>query len=298
LRIEQPPLPWQDDVLLADAAERAMEALLAQADTLGGPWAVFWAAGTVVTSSSPDAMTEELRQFRVVLNAIRLSVSGHPQAQRGCVFFASSAGGVYGGSADPPFTELSTPVPISPYGHFKLHGETILEEFSRHSGVSSLSGRISNLYGPGQRLDKMQGLISHVALAQFTGAPTSIYVPLDTLRDYIFVTDCASLIVDSTMRALAVTEQQGPIQATKNLISGRAVTISSLLGYFRVLAKGHPRVMLGSSAAAALQALDLRLESVVWPDLDKREQETLPSGITATMTDILAGIQRGSANRP
>ncbi|TFC72412.1 NAD-dependent epimerase/dehydratase family protein [Cryobacterium sp. TMS1-20-1] len=298
LRIEQPSLPWNDDSLLEQAAERGMRELLHQASTVGGGWAVFWAAGTVVTSSPAEAMTEELRQFRVVLSAIERSVKGHPLARRGCIFFASSAGGVYGGSANPPFTELTMPVPISPYGHFKLHGEAILEEFSRRSGVSSLSGRISNLYGPGQRLDKMQGLISHVARAQYTGPPTSIYVPLDTLRDYIFVTDCAALIADSTLRALEVTAKRGTIQATKNLISGRAVTISSLLGYFRVLSKGHPRVMLGSSAAAALQALDLRLDSVVWTDLDDREQESLPSGITATMMDILAGIQRGTSNAP
>ena len=79
----------------------------------------------------------------------------------------------------------------------------------------------------------------------------------------------------------------------KNLISGQAVTISALLGYFRTVAKGHPHVMLGSSDASALQAIDLRLASVVWPELDRAGATPLPAGIYATMTDILTRIQAG-----
>ncbi len=296
--LETDPVPWQDDALLKDSVTRNMHELLARASdaaTAGQStgWAVFWTAGTVVTSSPPAVMAEELRQFELALAQIKRAVDGHPLATRGCIFFASSAGGVYGGSANPPYNENTPPVPISPYGQFKLDAETVLKKFSEGTGVSVLSGRISNLYGPGQRLDKMQGLISHIARAQFTGAPTSIFVPLDTLRDYIFVSDCAALIVSSTGRALDIARRDGPLQATKNLISGRAVTISSLLGYFKTLVKKRPRVMLGSSASASFQALDLRLETVVWPDLDDREQVTLPAGIMATMSDILDGIQRG-----
>lgn len=298
--IDAAPVCWQDDAALEASVARSMRELLACAasgnrDGLGGDWAVFWTAGTVVTSSPVTDMQGQLHQFRLALDVIAREAHGHPLSAQGCVFFASSAGGVYGGSVDPPFTEHTVPVPISPYGRFKLDAEAVLADFSRRTGISALSGRISNLYGPGQSLDKMQGLISHVARAQFTGAPTSIYVPLDTLRDYIYVTDCAALIVDSTGRALDVARSTGTVEATKNLISGHAVTISSLLGYFRILAKGNARVMLGTSSSAAFQALDLRLKTVVWPDLDDREQETLPAGIMATMTDILAGIQRGTA---
>lgn len=291
--VTREPLPWADDERLRRDASASLTALVDQAALADGTWAIFWTAGTVVTSSPPAAMQEELRQFRLVLDAFADAVASHPDPGRGCLFFASSAGGVYGGSAEPPFTELTPPVPISPYGEFKLEAEGVLEEFSLRSGVSTVAGRISNLYGPGQRLEKMQGLISHIARAQLSPAPASIYVPLDTLRDYIYVDDCGALIADVAAAALDASQARGPVRVTKNLISGQAVTISAVLGYFRTVAKGHPHVMLGSSDASVLQAVDLRLASVVWPELDRRDLTPLPAGIYATMNDILSGIQAG-----
>ncbi|MCW2675807.1 MAG: nucleoside-diphosphate sugar epimerase, partial [Modestobacter sp.] len=69
--------------------------------------------------------------------------------------------------------------------------------------------------------------------------------------------------------------------------------ISNLLGHIRSLAKGQPNVMLGYSAEASMQGLDLRITSTVWPDLDKRQLTSLPAGIKATMDDVLAHIQSG-----
>lgn len=293
---EPAPLPWNDDDQLAATAEASLRALIDRSTSESSTgWAVFWTAGTVVTSSPPAAMATELRQFALVLDAFERALVDNPHRGAGCIFFASSAGGVYGGSVNPPFDEHTAPAPISPYGAFKLDAEAILGDFSKRSGVSTVVGRIANLYGPGQRLEKMQGIISHIARAQFSPTPASIYVPLDTLRDYIYVDDCAALIGDLTQKVLETASANGTIQITKNLISGQAVTISTLLGYFRTLAKGHPHVMLGASSAAALQAVDLRLASVVWPELDQRELTTLPAGIQATIADILAGIQAGAA---
>ena len=52
-------------------------------------------------------------------------------------------------------------------------------------------GRFSNLYGPGQNLGKLQGLISRLALSAVTRQPINIFVPLDTIRDYVYVDDAA-----------------------------------------------------------------------------------------------------------
>jgi len=46
-------------------------------------------------------------------------------------------------------------------------------------------GRMSNLYGPGQNLKKVQGLISQMCLRVLTRQPLVLYVPLDTIRDYL-----------------------------------------------------------------------------------------------------------------
>jgi UDP-glucose 4-epimerase len=287
------PLPWEDDTALVEAATATAERLLRTAATNSASWAVLWLAGNAVTSTPPAAIARELHQLGLVLDAVGLASGSHGTAGAGAVFYASSAGGVYGGSAHPPFDENSVPVPISGYGRFKLDAEAALFGFSRATGVSVLAGRIANLYGPGQKLGKMQGLISHLAKAQFSPKPASIFVPLETMRDYIFVRDCAELVLDSVARLAQVTRSAGRVEVIKNLASGQAVTISNLLGHIRTLAKGQPNVMLGYSAEASMQGLDLRITSTVWPDLDRRQLTSLPAGIKATMNDVLAHIQSG-----
>jgi UDP-glucose 4-epimerase len=287
------PLPWADDSALVEAASATAERLLRTAATESANWVVLWVAGNAVTSTPPAAIERELHQLGLVLGAVGLAAGAHGTAHTGGVFYASSAGGVYGGSAHPPFDEHSTPVPISGYGRFKLDAEAALFAFSRATGVSVLAGRIANLYGPGQKLGKMQGLISHLAKAQFSPKPASIFVPLETMRDYIFVRDCAELLLDSVARLVAVSAAEGRTEVIKNLASGQAVTISNLLGHIRSLAKSKPNVMLGYSAEASMQGLDLRITSTVWPDLDRRQLTSLPAGIKATMDDVLTHIQSG-----
>jgi UDP-glucose 4-epimerase len=287
------PLPWADDDALTAAASATATRLMETAATDRANWAVLWLAGNAVTSTPPEAISRELRQLRLVLDAVGGAAAYQGTSGSGAVFYASSAGGVYGGSAHPPFDENSEPVPISGYGRFKLDAEASLFDFSRATGVSVLAGRIANLYGPGQKLGKMQGLISHLAKAQFSPKPASIFVPLETMRDYIFVRDCAELVLDCVARLLSVTGETGRTEVIKNLASGQAVTISNLLGQIRSLAKGQPNVMLGYSAEASMQGLDLRITSTVWPDLDRRQLTSLPAGIKATMDDVLAHIQSG-----
>ncbi|KRC60479.1 hypothetical protein ASE14_05530 [Agromyces sp. Root81] len=292
--LDAEPLPWGGDRLEA-AVGREASRLFEAAAGPGDRWVIVWAAGVAVTSSPQSAFDHELAEFQLVVDTIAATIRVSAAERRGTIFFASSAGGIYGGSERPPFDEHTTPAPISPYGRFKLAGETVLRRLADELAITVVLGRIANLYGPGQRLDKMQGLISHLARAQYSPQPASIYVSLDTMRDYIFAKDCGELICDVIARSF---EEPEPMTVVKNISSGQAVTIADLLGYFRILAKQHPHVMLGSSAAAALQAHDLRLTSTVWPEVDRRDFTPLPAGIHATMSDLLVAIQAGSTARP
>lgn len=291
------PLPWSDRDAFAAAAAAAANSVVASA----GPdkrWMVLWAAGNAVTATPPEALTIERGQLNIVLDAITAAAAAQRSESRGVFFYASSAGGIYAGAAGPPYTERSVPVPIAPYGRFKLAAEEDIRSFSARSGIASLNGRLSNLYGPGQRLDKMQGLISHLALAQVTPTPANIYVSLDTVRDYLYIDDAAAFVLDAVRRLYREADSLPGRTATKNFVSGTAVTIADLLGYVRQLAKGHPHVMLGQSASASLQARDLRIRSTFWPELDDREFTPLPVGMHATIEDIRRKIQAGRPLSP
>jgi UDP-glucose 4-epimerase len=274
------PLPWSTPERLAEQAA-ATTARLVEETADGDRWAILWLAGSAVTAAPQRQLDEELEQLHLVLDAIGSRLD---HAAPGAFFYASSAGGIYGGAVDPPFTETTEPAPIAPYGHFKLAAESVVREFAERTGVPSLVGRIANLYGPGQRLEKMQGIISQLARAQISPEPASIFVSLDTIRDYLYVDDAAALVCDCVDELL---RDGGHV--IKILASGRAVTIGDLLGLVRALAKAHPHIRIGQSSAAAWQAKDLRLRSEVWPHLDRRELTPLPAGMHATMLSVLEG---------
>jgi len=272
---------WTDPGEAREALERGYAELLDRA--AGGPWNIAWCAGAGVVSSS----AETLEQDAAVFTDFVRHIGGNPEAcSRGAFFLASSAGGVYAGSPSaPPYTEDSEPHPLAPYGWTKLTKEAELAAVARDTGMAALIGRIANLYGPGQNIDKPQGLVSHLCRAHFTGQPLSIYVPLDTLRDYLMVGDCADMVaagLDGVRDLVAV----GDPVMIKILASGRGTSVGALIAETTRVLRKRPRIELVSAAGSAPQARDLRLKSVRWPELDRYARTTLPAGIAATAEDI------------
>lgn len=254
----------------------------------GRPWQVLWCAGAGVTGTSAQSLSRELAALQATLDAL-CDARGGP----GAFFFASSAGGVYAGVGEPPYDESSPVRPLAPYGQAKLDAEALVSAWSYTTGMPSLIGRIANVYGPGQNLTKAQGLISQICRSHLTGQPLSIYVSLDTLRDYFFAPDCAGLIVAALARLRQEHSGNGPEVVTKILASQRAITIGAVLGEMRRIFKRTPRIVLGSSAVSAMQARDLSLRSRVWPDLDHRMLTPLPAGVAATAADLRRKLQAG-----
>ncbi|TPG19197.1 NAD-dependent epimerase/dehydratase family protein [Pedococcus bigeumensis] len=280
------PIPWsaQDaPQILHDHARAFVRAAGA------GPWQVLWSAGAGVTGASKESLDDELRVFEAALDGL-----SEPSApMQGAVFFASSAGGLYGGSKNPPFDETTPVSPLAPYGRAKLAAETRLREWGAATGVSVLCGRIANLYGPGQNLAKPQGLISQMLKAQLTAQPLSIYVSLDTLRDYIYTPDAAELVADAMDRLRTEQAAAGaPLDVTKVLASLRPVTIGEIIGEVRLISKRRPRIGLAASPVAAFQARNLSLRSVVWTELDHRPRTPLAVGIQRTAADLQLRWQR------
>jgi UDP-glucose 4-epimerase len=257
-------------------------------------WSVAWCAGAGVTGTSAQALDLELAALRETLSALADAPRGHD----GAFFFASSAGGVYAGVGMPPYDESSAVKPLAAYGQAKLDAEALVTDWSHRTGTPSLIGRISNLYGPGQNLAKAQGLISQICRSRLTGQPLSIYVSLDTLRDYFFAPDCADLIVAGLARLRQEQWANGPGVVTKILASQRAITIGAVLGEMRRIFKSSPRIVLGASSVSAMQAPDLSLRSRVWPDLDRRTLTPFPVGVAATASDLLRRLQSGALGRP
>ncbi len=286
--VDSQSIRWELPTVLSDLNAGLIHLLTSAGD---GCWQIIWCAGSGVTSTERGRLGAEFNVFSRFLDLI----VAQPQSilARGSLFFASSAGAVYGGSTGAPFDESSEVKPLGEYGTLKLKAEQRLEEFAKQTGVPVLIGRISNLYGPGQSLTKGQGLISVLCQSNLLGQPTSIFVPLDTRRDYLFVEDCARLIASSCERLRQMTPRGQTIR--KLFVSGRSVTIGSVIGEFRQVAGKRPLIIMGASSNAGLQGRDLRLKSLVWADLDRVTKTPLVVGMARTLADLSLKLNREGA---
>jgi UDP-glucose 4-epimerase len=296
LWLPEQPIPWQDrgeaEASLALEAER----LLAEAERTERPWRLLWCAGTGVIATNPEALSQETDLLRSVLSAVQSRLARDPHlVSTGSLFVASSAGGVYAGG-EPPFDESSVVAPISAYGREKLRQEELARNVAETSGLGLLLGRISNLYGPGQNFAKPQGLIAQVGLAALRRRPVSIYVPLDTIRDYLFGADAGRMIARTMLRQEDARDAGAlPEVLVKIFASETDTTVASVLAAWRLALRRPLRFALSSSPTSHLQPRVLSFRSSVWPEL--RGQPTLlPIGIDAVRREQLAQVQRGAVH--
>ncbi|MBW9214089.1 NAD(P)-dependent oxidoreductase [Mumia sp. zg.B53] len=245
-----------------------------------GGWTVVWVAGAGVVGTQESVLAAEATVFSAFADELVRMGDHGPRA----LFVASSAGGVYAGSEAPPFTEDTPEVPLAPYGRHKLEIEAITADLVRRSGLPTMVGRLTNVYGPGQNLAKAQGLVSQLVKASLVRRPLSLYVPLDTTRDYVFADDCAKVV----LRALALMSDRERTQepVIKIIGSGRPVTIATLLDTLHRILKRRPPVVLGDSPSRRFQVRDLRMRSTRWTQLDSLVSATLPEGIASTVDDV------------
>lgn len=284
-----PPISWA-----AKAAESELRRYVREFGALatGRPWQIAWCAGAGVTGTSAESLRSELTAFGALLD--QLGQLDPECRSRGSVFLASSAGALYAGAGAAPFTELDEVRPVAPYGQNKLQLEQLARSWSQDSGVPVLIGRISNLYGPGQNMSKPQGVISQICRAHLLRRPISIYVSLDTVRDYLYVDDCAELIQASMDRVRAEPVLSGVSCHTKILASQRPVALGAVIGELKRVLKQQPKIIYSRSPLTALQARDLRMRSVIWPDLDHRPLTPLSVGIRSTIGALSRSMQIGA----
>ena len=276
-------VPWLDasgtvEAIRADAQQLAE--LIARESSQR--WGIVWTAGHATTASGPQQLDSELATFRSCLEAMNAELG---QVPGGTFTLASSAGGVYAGSDNPPFSSKSEPCPLGGYGQLKLQQEAAATE-RLDPNIHVLIARIANLYGPGQDLSKLQGLISRLALTSVTKEPLTMFVPLDTLRDYITADDAAARL----LHWMSVNDAPLTIRI---IASGQATSLGYLVNLMKDITRTATPIAYGLHASAAYQSADLRLV----PDKDRAINDlpltSLPAGIKSVYEDILWRHQEG-----
>lgn len=245
---------WGNEPILHDQLESAVEAF---ATYLQGnsEWHIYWAAGVGSMGSTQSELDVETRALSALIKFIE-SQTKLITAKGSCVF-ASSAGAIYAGSTDDIINEHTPIAPTTVYAHEKLKQENLISEFANNNGnVTALLARISTLYGAGSANSKRRGLITEIARRIARNQPMQIYVPFDTLRDYIIAQDAAVIIISTTN---LVSGKSGVFM--KIIASEQSVTIAEIISTFKRVARRPPRIVTSASKLSGIYSRRIQYRS-------------------------------------
>ncbi|MDP1678919.1 MAG: NAD-dependent epimerase/dehydratase family protein [Candidatus Nitrotoga sp.] len=279
-------LCWGSEHELSPQLAAAVQSFAAKVGT-ADRWEIYWAAGVGTMSSPASALVPETNALSVLLSFIE----SQPQliTARGALTLASSAGAIYAGYTDKIISENTPPAPTTAYAHEKLRQEDLLRSFVLASSrMSALIARISTLYGPGHSVGKQQGLIAHIARCILRNQPIQIYVPFDTIRDYITADDAAAAIVASLR---AISERPGVF--TKIIASEQPTTIAEIVSIFKRIARRVPRIVTSASRLSGLYSRRVQFRSIALPERERTPIKSLVVGISQLMAVERSAFVRG-----
>jgi len=261
-------------------------------------WGVVWTAGAGVIGTSEQGLAAETATFQLLLNMVDSHVLNKSPGP-GLVFLSSSAGGLYGNCPDQTITELSECRPISEYGANKRRQEELLNAWADdRPQVTCRIGRISNLYGKGQNLSKPQGLMSHISKCHIWQRPIHIYVPLDTIRDYIHVDDCARQIACCLRNWMVASKAKGESRV-KIFAAEQPTSVAEIVGSFaRLASRRRPRVICAPSALGLQQPRRLLFRSIVAPCVKALPKTALQVGLNQLHLHQIALYNQGRLAPP
>ncbi len=158
---------------------------------LKGRRAVIYAAGSIFPATPVASLAQAVQDHVVPVVALAESAAAHGGQ---CFVFLSSGGTVYGDTNIIPTHEDVARHPINLYGTIKVVTEQALVEVSRRTGISVVSLRVSNPYGPGQQGSRRLGFVAAAVEAALSGAPVTIWGDGLNTRDFVHIQDVARAV--------------------------------------------------------------------------------------------------------
>ena len=154
-----------------------------------------------------------------VLEAARLHGVGR-------VVNTSTGGAIYGDAEKIPSDERTPPLPEAAYGQSKLAAEGYLGLYERLYGLSSVTLRYGNVYGPRQDPLGEAGVIAIFCGKLEVGEAPTVYGDGLQTRDYVYVGD----VVAANLAAVAA-----PVQGPINIGTGVETNVLALVEILREL---------------------------------------------------------------
>jgi UDP-glucose 4-epimerase len=208
-------------------------------------WQIYWAAGNSSMSSSESELNFESKILEELINF--LLGDSNLNLSNGTFAFSSSAGAIYAGSQIDIVTEKTLPQPVNAYGRHKMAQEEMVSKLNKNGdGASIWNFRISTLYGAMQKYGKRQGLLSEIARRSLRNQVIHIYVPLQTMRDYIDVKVAAQAMIATVLEV----NLKNTI-ALKIIASEASSSIAQILTFYKKIFKRNLRFVTSTTQQSA-----------------------------------------------
>ena len=143
------------------------------------------------------------------------------------VINSSTGGAIYGDAETLPTPETATPLPEAAYGQSKLAAEGYLGLYERLYGLSLVTLRYGNVFGPRQDPLGEAGVIAIFCGCLESGRRPTIFGDGTQTRDYVYVGD----VVGANLAAAAA-QASGPI----NVGTARETSVLELVSVLAELA--------------------------------------------------------------
>ena len=282
-----PRLDWSSPDELSQQVKLAVGAFSATVAT-HSRWEIYWTAGLGTMSSTALDLAAETQTLSLILDLLQSDKV--LMATPGAFAFASSAGAIYAGARAESVDELTPIAPTTDYAREKLKQEALVHAFVKGASQRyGLIARISTIYGIGQSSGKSQGLIAHIARCVARNRPVQIYVPLDTIRDYIWVDDAAAVLVADLRLSCT------PGNALVKIVASELPTsIAEIVGTFKRLTRRTPRIVTSASKLTALYARRVQFRSIWRTQLPLGASTSLLIGTAQLLSFERAAYARGS----
>ncbi len=193
------------------------DAMLVASAVSGCDMVIFLANSSLPGSANTDLSSEVKAHVQVSVKAAE--ICNDQGVKR--FLFSSSGGTVYGYSSQDPLHEDMATLPRNAYGVSKLSIEHYLRIIGMMRDMDTVSLRISNPYGEGQRALRNQGFIAAAMQHAMNGKTMPIWGDGSVQRDFIHVSDVARAFV-----AACIT---GAPPEVVNIGSGQATSLLDVL---------------------------------------------------------------------
>jgi len=278
-------LAWTDAQRLRQQLVQAVTEFAAFVPS-NGEWHIYWAAGVGTFLSTAEQMKPETDALAALLQAISEEPALRKKA--GSIVLSSSAGAIYAGAPASTITEATPTAPTTAYAYAKLEQEALMQVFStEHPLITTLCVRISILFGVGQAQSKQQGLLTQIARRTLRHQPVHIYVPFETMRDYITSNDAARTIIASVN---AIGTANG--HCMKIVASGQVTSIAEIISIFKRIVRRAPLVITSASQRSALYTRRMQFRSTTLADILQH-----PTSLLIGISQLLEG-EKARLRRP